>query len=336
MRILLTGIGCPGGHALITNLKLQEPEMFILGTNAHEQAVGSRMCDAFEETPWAYEKNYVDTIIELVKKYGIDIVFPQTSWEMFELSKAGDEVRKHCRLLASNHELVKVCENEYLMYEHLKGKMDIPEYCLVHSIEELEEAAAKLGYPENNVVFKPPVGKGNRGVRVMTEKADRFDLLFNGRPFAKYISLDELRKTVEGKELPELMVMEYLDGREYKVNPVLVKGKMLICSVKDRLNYASGLAMGFEVISHDESIEYGKEVMKHIPMDYCVDIQLRGGVLMEINPRVSTFIYDENYCPPYLALKLAMEEMTEAEIEGYQKNVPIGKKMFRYYGQVDY
>jgi len=31
-----------------------------------------------------------------------------------------------------------------------------------------------------------------------------------------------------------------------------------------------------------------------------------------------------------------MEEMTEAEIEGYQKNVPIGKKMFRYYGQVDY
>jgi len=336
VRILLTGIGCPGGHALITNLKLQEPEMFILGTNAHEQAVGSRMCDAFEETPWAYEKNYVNTIIELVKEYGIDIVFPQTSWEMFELSKAGNKVRKHCRLLASDHELVNVCENKYLMYEHLKGKMDLPKYYLVNTIEELEEAAAKLGYPENNVVFKPPVGKGNRGVRVMTEKADRFDLLFNGRPFAKYISLDELRKTVEGKELPELMVMEYLDGREYKVNPVLVKGKMLICSVKDRLNYASGLAMGFEVISHDESVEYGKEVMKHIPMDYCVDIQLRGGVLMEINPRVSTFIYDENYCPPYLALKLAMEEMTEAEVERYQKNVPIGKKMFRYYGQVDY
>ena len=104
MRILLTGIGCPGGHALITNLKLQDPEMFILGTNAHEQAVGSRMCDAFEETPWAYEKNYVDTIIELVKKYEIDIVFPQTSWEMFELSKAGNEIRKHCRLLASDHE----------------------------------------------------------------------------------------------------------------------------------------------------------------------------------------------------------------------------------------
>ena len=65
MRILLTGIGCPGGHALITNLKLQDSEMFILGTNAHEQAVGSQMCDAFEETPWAYEKKYVLSLIHI-------------------------------------------------------------------------------------------------------------------------------------------------------------------------------------------------------------------------------------------------------------------------------
>ena len=102
MRILLTGIGCPGGHALITNLKLQDPEMFILGTNAHEQAVGSRMCDDFEESPWAHEKNYIAKIVELIKKYDIDIVFPQTSWEMFELSKASAKIRKHCRLLASD------------------------------------------------------------------------------------------------------------------------------------------------------------------------------------------------------------------------------------------
>ena len=57
---------------------------------------------------------------------------------------------------------------------------------------------------------------------------------------------------------------------------------------------------------------------------------------MEINPRVSTYIYGENYCPPYLSLKLAMGEMTSDEIRTYQKELPIGKKMFRYYGQIDY
>ena len=68
MRVLLTGVGCPASHALITNIKKQEPEIYILGTNAHEQAIGKWLCDDFAIVPWAYEDNYVDTIIDLVKK----------------------------------------------------------------------------------------------------------------------------------------------------------------------------------------------------------------------------------------------------------------------------
>ena len=31
-----------------------------------------------------------------------------------------------------------------------------------------------------------------------------------------------------------------------------------------------------------------------------------------------------------------MGEMGENEIQKYQSNIPIGKRLFRYYGQVDY
>ena len=110
-------------------------------------------------------------------------------------SKASDEIGKYCKLLASSHEAIKICENKFLMYEHFKGKMEVPEYYLVNTLEELENAASKLGYPSKDVVFKPPEGKGARGVRVMTEKSDRYELLFKGRPYAKYISMDELKKT---------------------------------------------------------------------------------------------------------------------------------------------
>ena len=68
MRILLTGVGCPGAHALISNLKLQDKKIFILGTNANEQAIGRWLCDDFAVVPWAYEENYIDSIIDLVKK----------------------------------------------------------------------------------------------------------------------------------------------------------------------------------------------------------------------------------------------------------------------------
>ena len=60
MRVLLTGVGCPGAHALISNLKLQDESIFILGTNANEQAIGRWLCDDFAVVPWAYEENYVD------------------------------------------------------------------------------------------------------------------------------------------------------------------------------------------------------------------------------------------------------------------------------------
>lgn len=336
MRVLLTGVGCPGAHALISNLKLQDENIFILGTNANEQAIGRWICDDFAVVPWAYEENYVDSIVDLIKKYNVDIVFPQTSWEMFHLSKAAHRIEKHCRLLASDHELVAICENKYLMYKHFEGKIEVPEFYLVKTMNDLIEAAEKLGYPDKDVVFKPPEGKGARGVRVLTEKSNRYDLLFNGRPFAKYISMDELKSTVGENEIPELMIMEYLDGVELKIDPVLHNGEMLTCSVKNRLNFASGLAMGFEMIKNQAALDYARELLEHLPMDYCIDISTRGGVLMEINPRVSTYIYGENYCPPYLSLKLAMGEMTSDEIRTYQKELPIGKKMFRYYGQIDY
>jgi len=336
MRVLLTGVGCPGAHALISNLKLQDENIFILGTNANEQAIGRWLCDDFAVVPWAYEENYVDSIISLIKKNNIDIVFPQTSWEMFHLSKATKEIEKHCRLLASKHELVAICENKYLMYKHFEGKIDVPQFYLVKTLAELVKAAEKLGYPEKDVVFKPPEGKGARGVRILTEKSNRYELLFNGRPFAKYISMDELKSTVGEKEIPELMIMEYLDGVELKIDPVLQDGDILTCSVKNRLNFASGLAMGFEMIEDYNALEYAKELLTHLPMDYCIDISTRGGMLMEINPRVSTYIYGENYCAPYLSLKLAMGEISAEDVRSFQSELPIGKKMFRYYGQIDY
>ena len=100
-------------------------------------------------------------------------------------------MRNIVKLLASDHELVAICENKYLMYKHFEGKIEVPEFYLVKTMNDLIEAAKKLGYPDKDVVFKPPEGKGARGVRVLTEKSNRYDLLFNGRPFAKYISIND-------------------------------------------------------------------------------------------------------------------------------------------------
>ena len=51
---------------------------------------------------------------------------------------------------------------------------------------------------------------------------------------------------------------------------------------------------------------------------------------MEINPRVSTYIYGKNYCAPYLSLKLAMGEMSANEGQAFQDKLPIGQALETY------
>ena len=57
---------------------------------------------------------------------------------------------------------------------------------------------------------------------------------------------------------------------------------------------------------------------------------------MEINPRVSTFIYSENWCPPWLALQLATGRISADEVCARQSDAPVGTRMFRYYCQQEF
>jgi len=65
-------------------------------------------------------------------------------------------------------------------------------------------------------------------------------------------------------------------------------------------------------------------------------LQFIGGKLIEINPRVSTFIYQDDLIMPYLAIKLALGEMTEEEVREQQGKVKIGRRFVRYMDQVFY
>ncbi|MCK5605350.1 ATP-grasp domain-containing protein, partial [Candidatus Pacearchaeota archaeon] len=77
-----------------------------------------------------------------------------------------------------------------------------------------------------------------------------------------------------------------------------------------------------------------QKILNKIPLDYCVNVQTKGGKLLEINPRVSTFVYQEDLILPYLAIKLLLNEITEDELRSYQSKVRIGWKSVRYYDQV--
>jgi len=58
--------------------------------------------------------------------------------------------------------------------------------------------------------------------------------------------------------------------------------------------------------------------------------------VIEINPRISTIVYQEDLNIPYLGVKRALGELPDGELEELQGRVIPGRKALRYFDQVEW
>jgi len=192
-----------------------------------------------------------------------------------------------------------------------------------------------LGYPTKKVCFKPHVGKGSRGFRILDESISRKDLLLNYKPESKYMSLKEFINIFkEEEDFPDFMVMEYIEGMAYDAMALCFKGEALLTTVKTREKERWGIVTYGELIKNSEITKLVEEIIKVVPLSYNVGLQFIGNKLIEINPRLSTFIYQDNLIEPYLGIKLCLGEASKKEIRKYQNKVRYGRKMIRYMDQI--
>ena len=102
------------------------------------------------------------------------------------------------------------------------------------------------------------------------------------------------------RAVPALMLMEYVDAPEITVDLFADKGEVVFHQTRTREEFLTGLAMAFKTIDRPELVELTRKVVRHLDLDYYQSVQWIGGRLLEINPRVSTFVYQEDFIIPYL------------------------------------
>ena len=95
-----------------------------------------------------------------------------------------------------------------------------------------------------------------------------------------------------------------------------------------------GVIVKGELLDKPNLVAHTKNILARIPLSYCVNIQFIEDVLIEINPRVSSFIYQENLIPPYIAIKMALGEISSDQVNKLQAKVRFGRRMLRYMDQV--
>ena len=240
------------------------------------------------------------------------MLFVQSSYEVGHIARqraAFEELG--ARVLVAAPDAIDLCNDKAAMHAALSGlPVPQPRLLLPAGLEAFVAGAHDLGYPDVPVCFKPPVSKGSRGFRILSAAVDEVDLLLHGRPNNLYMTLDEFVALFTGVEpFPPLMLMECVAGTEFTVDALVDGGEIVLAQTKTREAIDTGLAMSFRTVDRPDLVAVSRHVCRRLSLEWFVNIQFKGDYLLEVNPRVSTFVYQDDFILPYLGVKYALGEL---------------------------
>jgi biotin carboxylase len=334
--VLLTASGAPGAARLIRALQQNgERELAVIGTDMSERSGGRFLCDAFHTVPPGSSDEFAPAVAALAEHEGADVVFPQSSGEVVQF--AANRALFTMPLMAASSEAIAACDDKWQTIALAeRAGVKAPATHLVRSPEEFRAAAEALGYPGRDVCMKPPQAKGSRGFRVLSATVDRRWALLEARPGPLPLSVDEALEAIGEDGFPPLLVMELATGKEHTVDGICRGGRMLLGHAKTREAMRAGLAMYFETAAQPALEQAARNLVRELELDWFVNVQFIGEHLLEINPRISTIVYQDDLNLPYLAVRHAVGELDEQQLGSFQGAVRTTRRALRYYDQVEY
>src|SRR6185295_1896689 len=211
-----------------------------------------------------------------------------------------------------------------------------PAFRRVNGGLQVEAAARELGYPEVPVCFKPVFSSGSRGFRVLDPMVDRAHQLLHERPGSVALRLEEAVELLPPEGGPDLLVMELATGGERTIDGIADGERVLLGHPKTREAMRAGLAMYFVTLEDESLMEVADRIVAELEIEHFFNIQLVGEYVIEINPRISTVVYQDDLNLPYLGVKRAIGEISEDELRTYASRIRPGRTALRYFDQLEF
>jgi hypothetical protein len=105
---------------------------------------------------------------------------------------------------------------------------------------------------------------------------------------------------------------------------------------KTREAMRAGLAMFFVTLDDDALMELAGRIVEELAIEHFFNIHLVGEHVIEVNPRISTIVYQEDLNIPYLGVKRALGELSDEELASYAARVRPGRTALRYFDQLEW
>jgi len=336
ITVMVTASGAPGTAALLHALRENgEREVRLVGTDMSERSVGRHLCDAFHLVPAGSDPSFPDAMLEVATREGADAILPQSSFDLEGLAAHVD--RFPMSVLVSKPDAIERSNDKAETYAllHRLG-VRAPEFRRVNGAHEVEAAARELGYPDRPVCFKPVFSSGSRGFRILDPTVDRAHQLLNERPGSVAMRLEEAVELLPEAGGPDLLVMELAVGGERTIDGIANGSEIVLGHPKTREAMRAGLAMFFVTLDDDQLMRIANLIVAELGIEHFFNIQLVGEHVIEINPRISTIVYQADLNLPYLGVKRALGEISDAELREYTARIRPGRTALRYFDQLEF
>jgi len=350
IKVLITGVGAPGIAGTLYSLKknFDNRKVTTIGTDLKEEVVGKYLCDKFYKVVHPKEKDYIDVMLNICEKERIDVLLPQTTAELFKLSKHKKNFENvGTKITISDYEAIRIANNKLKLTEIFKKlKLPYPEFYLASKFDELIEKAKKLGFPEKPVVIKPLESSGMRGLRVLYEGINLKRSFYEDKPVSVSVEgrvpnslfiTSQALYSIIGDEFPELMVSEFLPGAEYSVDCFRTTyGKRMDIIPRKRDLIRTGITFYGTTEENKEIIEYSRRIAEEINLKYMFGFQYKldsegTPKILESNPRIQGTMVLATFAGAnviYASIKHALDEKIP------EFNIKWGTRIMRYWGGI--
>ena len=154
----------------------------------------------------ATNPDFIPHILELSIRYKIQVILPLVTLELFKFAESKALFEENgIKIIVSDKKHLDIANNKSRLYEHLtEHQILTPQYKVVQSgdLNGFLKAFADLGFPQKPLCVKPSVSNGSRGVRIVDDSVDKYDLLFNQKPNSLYFSFDEIVEILTQAQAP--------------------------------------------------------------------------------------------------------------------------------------
>ena len=335
ITVLVSASGAPGTAALLQALRRNgERDVRLVGTDMSERSVGRHLCDAFYIVPAGSDPGFPDAMRDVVERERADVVLPQSSFDLEGL--AAHRERFPVPVLVSRPETIHRSNDKAESYDLLhRIEVPAPEFRRVNGAAQVAEAAHELGYPDQPVCFKPVFSSGSRGFRSSTPPSTAPTSSSTNAP-ARLRCGSRRRSSCSPRRGPDLLVMELAMGGERTIDGIADGERVVLGHPKTREAMRAGLAMYFVTLDDPALMEIAGRIVKELGIEWFFNIQLVGDHVIEVNPRISTIVYQEDLNLPYLGVKRALGEVSDDELAAYAARIRPGRTALRYFDQLEW